>query len=161
MYSDESDKQQRITAKLIGQCVESDGLWTRAEAMDLLGSMRAEQAIPVLTRNLDFSPELEEDLKTGRIRSWRSEYTKNTDYYPAFRALVAIGQPSVLPLLAVLRDERFGSRTILAFHALDEILGDTGLLQLLQAEVGKSGSDEVRERLRQYLKVMEDTKRNR
>ena len=110
-------KHKALIGRLVSIVEDSDDTRFNGRkhlAIRLLGAFRAEEAIPVLLKNLTFLP-------TGEIRMEESIPTEM--YYPAVRSLTQIGYPCVNVLLAQKIPSADEKERHLALWVIRKILG--------------------------------------
>lgn len=100
-------------------------------AIRLLATLRAPEAVPGLCARLMFLP-------TGRVVS---ELQIMQMYYPCAQALIGIGQPSIAPMLGIIRESKAVEERELAAWVIMQIEGKEQCLHRLTTLIS-SGSPE-------------------
>lgn len=110
----------------------------RIAAVKILGTLRAEEAVPVLIENLTISPAYINE-KTFAI------------VCPAVYALIKIGKPASRAALQCLKSEDSAIRVKWLCHIIKEVEGKQVAISLLKSELGKSQGKASKKKLQAAL----------
>lgn len=110
-------------------------------SMELLGDFRAVESIEALSQRITHKPALVLD----EIREPEAEY-------PAVAALVKIGYPAIPSMISILANNEDEEVVRLCVWVIRKITDDEVTKFILQRELQKGNSPDVRERLQQAIK---------
>lgn len=113
----------------------------RARSMYLLGIYRAEEAVEVLTKEIDFN--YADQTGSFSKRVWAS--------YPAFNALWRIGMPSIPAMIDLLKNEDDYRRRGFALLVIREVLPDSMASSYLQIKMDQIDNHKAKEKLEKAL----------
>jgi hypothetical protein len=119
---------------------------TVKSSMELLGKLRAKDAVPLLVDNLTFA-----------VFYKNTKALQNADtLYPAVSALIEIGMPAIEPVLARVEASSADADLQAGAAVLRGVLGAELAAERLRIETAKASSDPARARLTQMAEMLRE-----